>query len=166
MLIDLHFFISSYNHSRIPYKCYMVGLESFCCSQNYTFYKRIDYFRMPLPYSTRSRHSLIDGHVPLLATANVLSLLIPGSSWSLGNHPGWHVCSLGRRPLSVSGAVGSPVHSSDGTLTGTSSAPPLPLIHLQVQGYLPARVPARRALCAQGEADSSGVLNSLRRTAR
>ena len=47
--------------------------------------------------------------------ANVLSLLIPGSSWSLGYQPGWHVSSLRNRPLSASVASVSPVHASDGT---------------------------------------------------
>ena len=93
----------------------MVGFELFCCSQNYTFHKRIGHFRMPLAYSTRSRHSLIDGHVPLLAVANALSLFASGISWRLVSQPGWYVSSFGRRPLSVSGAVGSPVSSPDGT---------------------------------------------------
>lgn len=69
----------------------------------------------PSDCNTYSRHYYIDGHVPLWATANVLSLLIPGSSWSFGNHPGWHVGCLGRRPLSASVASVSPVPSSDGT---------------------------------------------------
>lgn len=76
----------------------------------------------PSAVHIRSRHYYIDGHVPLWATSNVLSLLIPGSSWSFGNHPGWHVGCLGRRPLSVSVAAGSPIYPSDGNYSSASSA--------------------------------------------
>lgn len=84
--------------------------------------------KTPSAVHTHSRHSLIDGLGPLLAAANVLSLLIPGSSWSLGNHPKWHVSNFGRRPLSVSVAAGSPVHPSDGNISRRlHPTPPLSL---------------------------------------
>ena len=61
--------------------------------------------------------------------ANVLSLLIPGSSWSFGNHPGWHVSSLRNRLLSVSVAAGSPVLPSDGNMNRRiHPTPPLALV--------------------------------------
>ena len=66
--------------------------------------------------SSYSRLGYIDGPVPLLAATNALSLIIPGISWRLGNHPGWYVGSLGRRPMSVSVADGSPVLPDVGTL--------------------------------------------------
>lgn len=99
----------------------------------------------PSAVHTRSRHYYIDGHVPLWATANVLSLLIPGSSWSFGNHPGWHVGCLGRRPLSVNVAAGSPIYPSDGNYhVRPDPTPSQSLVCLKVQGNLSSGVPARR----------------------
>ena len=69
----------------------------------------------PSVSGTRSRHSPIDGHGLLLAVANILSCITLGGSWSLDRHPGWYVSNFVRRPMSVSVAVGSPVHSSDET---------------------------------------------------
>ena len=99
----------------------------------------------PSAVHTRSRHYYIDGHVPLWATANVLSLLIPGSSWSFGNHPGWHVGCLGRRPLSVSVAAGSPIYPSDGNYhVRPDPTPSQSQVCLKLQGNLSSGVPARR----------------------
>lgn len=63
--------------------------------------------------SSHSRLGYIDGLGPLLAATNALSLIIPGISWRLGNHPGWYVGSFGRRPISVSVADGSPEFPDD-----------------------------------------------------
>ena len=86
-------------------------------------------FRGQPPHSIpHSRRGYIDGHGPLLAPADALSLFASGISWRLVSQPGRYVSSLGRRLLSVSVAVGSPGISSGGTLHRAASV--IPPAHL------------------------------------
>jgi len=77
-----------------------------------------------------------------LAVANIPSCITLGGSWNLDRHTGWYVSNFVRRPLSVSAAVGSPVHSSDETTllplasdTTTSSNPPEKYMGISLQGF-------------------------------
>ena len=77
-----------------------------------------------------------------MAVANIPSCITLGGSWNLDRHTGWYVSNFVRRPLSVSAAVGSPVHSSDETTllplasdTTTSSNPPEKYMGISLQGF-------------------------------
>ena len=84
--------------------------------------------------------------------ANVLSWIIPGISWRLGNHPWWHVSSLRNRPQSASVASVSPVHASDGTWTGRMRlTPSKPLIPPESEQVSPCK-----GSCTTGEVPQRG----------
>ncbi|MBQ7424224.1 MAG: hypothetical protein IJV19_05740 [Prevotella sp.] len=86
-------------------RCFFVSVGAVRCFSTHHGHNRQELTRGVSPLADKSHSG---------QHANVLSRLIPGSSWSLGNHPGWHVSSFGRRPMSVSVAAGSPVSPSDG----------------------------------------------------